>query len=132
MCGAFNSGTRSISHFQKDSSEGASEIDRRSFISSSHLEKLLLIGKLRTVPQWFNTLQNLKYLNLQWSELREDALPHIQALPNLLGCPQLNEILVERGAMPNLEELPSLEMQRVEEIAIWLGASNPFERGALV
>ncbi|KAK8596062.1 hypothetical protein V6N12_064562 [Hibiscus sabdariffa] len=46
-----------------------------------HLEKLHLIGKLRRVPQWFNTLHNLKYLNLQWSELREDALAHIQALP---------------------------------------------------
>ncbi|KAK8596063.1 hypothetical protein V6N12_064563 [Hibiscus sabdariffa] len=99
-----------------------------------HLEKLLLIGKLRRVPQWFNTLHNLKYLNLQWSELREDALAHIQALPSLLhlsllsyaflgerlwfvegfqklkileimGCPQLKEILVERSTMTVLEEL---------------------------
>ncbi|KAE8691740.1 Detected protein of unknown function [Hibiscus syriacus] len=110
-----------------------------------HLEKLLLIGKLRTVPRWFNTLYNLKYLNLQWSELWEDALPHIQALPNLLhlsllsnaflgerlwfiegfpklkileimGCPQLNEILVERGAMPNLEELQVLRCRELRRL----------------
>ncbi|KAK8503455.1 hypothetical protein V6N12_066145 [Hibiscus sabdariffa] len=82
-----------------------------------HLEKLHLIGKLR-----------------RWSELREDALAHIQALPSLLhlillsysflgerlwfvegfpklkileitGCPQLKEIVVEKGTMSDLEEV---------------------------
>ncbi|KAK8489039.1 hypothetical protein V6N11_013200 [Hibiscus sabdariffa] len=110
-----------------------------------HLEKLLLIGKLRRVPQWFNTLHNLKYLNLQWSELREDALAHMQALPNLLhlslssnaflgeslrfvggfpklkileimGCPQLKEILVERGTMPDLEELRVMRCRELRRL----------------
>ncbi|GMI97302.1 RESISTANCE TO PSEUDOMONAS SYRINGAE 3, RESISTANCE TO P. SYRINGAE PV MACULICOLA 1 [Hibiscus trionum] len=109
------------------------------------LEKLLLIGKLRRVPQWFNTLHNLKYLDLQWSGLREDALPHIQTLPNLLhlsllsnaflgerlwfvegfpklkileimGCPQLKEILVERGTMPELEELRVLRCRELRRL----------------
>ncbi|KAK8489042.1 hypothetical protein V6N11_013203 [Hibiscus sabdariffa] len=110
-----------------------------------HLEKLLLIGKLRRVPQWFNTLPDLKYLNLQWSELREDALPHIQALPSLLhlillsyaflgerlwfvkgfqklkileimGCPQLKEILVERSTMPVLEELRVMRCRELRRL----------------
>ncbi|KAM3729389.1 hypothetical protein ACB098_12G007800 [Castanea mollissima] len=99
----------------------------------SNLQKLVLCGKLEKVPQWFHSLQNLTKLYLHWSRLEEDLLPHIAALPHLghlsfnnayvgkqlcfstgflklssLGIhnfPQLNEIIIEKGVMPNLKSL---------------------------
>ncbi|XP_050254164.1 disease resistance protein RPM1-like [Quercus robur] len=96
-----------------------------------NLQNLSLTGKLEKVPQWFRSLQNLKYLGLQWSRLEEDLLPHIAALPHLrrlsltnayvgkqlcfntgfpeltdleiCNFPQLNEIIIEKGVMPNLK-----------------------------
>ncbi|KAK4570705.1 hypothetical protein RGQ29_029519 [Quercus rubra] len=98
-----------------------------------NLQKLYLIGKLEKVPQWFRSLQSLTYLRLHWSRLEEDLLPHIAALPNLgslvlnnayvgkqlcfnigflkltrlsiRNFPQLNEIIIEKGVMPNLKSL---------------------------
>ncbi|XP_075638105.1 disease resistance protein RPM1-like isoform X2 [Castanea sativa] len=97
------------------------------------LRNLILCGKLERVPQWFRSLRSLTFLQLDWSRLIEDLLPHISTLP-LLGhliltnayvgnqlcfntgfckltklgiCnfPQLNEIIIEKDVMPNLETL---------------------------
>ena len=98
-----------------------------------NLQKIILTGKLEKVPQWFHSLQSLTYLQLNWSRLEEDLLPHITALPNLgflvlanayvrkqlcfntsflkltelsiLNSPNLNEIIIEKGVMPNLKFL---------------------------
>ncbi|XP_075650423.1 disease resistance protein RPM1-like [Castanea sativa] len=98
-----------------------------------NLQKLYLTGKLEKVPQWFCSLQSLTFLQLHWSRLEEDLLPHIAALPNLgilrlnnayvgkqlcfntsflkltqlwiHNFPQLNEIIIEKGVMPNLKFL---------------------------
>ncbi|KAF3947225.1 hypothetical protein CMV_026612 [Castanea mollissima] len=97
------------------------------------LRFLMLAGKLEKVPRWFLSLQSVTSLSLHWSRLEEDLLPHIAALPNLgrlvltnayVGkqlCfntsflkltrlsidnfPQLNEIIIEKGVMPNLKFL---------------------------
>ncbi|KAJ9167275.1 hypothetical protein P3X46_021939 [Hevea brasiliensis] len=97
------------------------------------LQKLLLFGKLDRVPHWFCSLQNLTYLWLHWSRLREDPLPHIAALPKLgqlvlvnsfvkeylhfcsgfamlkmlcmVNFPQLTGINIEKGIMPDIHEL---------------------------
>ena len=45
--------------------------------------KLILIGKLEKLPQWFRSLQSLTNLQLHWSRLEEDLLPYIAALPHL-------------------------------------------------
>ena len=108
---------------------------RMDALSSSppNLQNLLLVGKLEKVPQWFRSLQSLAFLNLHWSRLEEDLLPHIAALPHLgdlaltnayvgkqfcfnigfpnltelkiRNFPQLNEIIIEKGVMPNLQIL---------------------------
>ncbi|XWS73828.1 hypothetical protein CRYUN_Cryun02cG0163000 [Craigia yunnanensis] len=99
-----------------------------------YLEKLFLNGKMENVPHWFNGLHSLTHLTLQNSQLGEDLLYHIQALPNLsylrLGdnaynqerlcflagfqklrlldiyfCPLLNEIMIEKDVMPGLQYL---------------------------
>ena len=98
-----------------------------------NLQKLVLVGKLEKVPQWFCSLQSLTYLFLHWSRLEEDPLPHIAALPHLgsfdltnayvgkqlrfgtgflkltvlwiCNFPQLDEILIENEVMPNLKSL---------------------------
>ncbi|KAI8025238.1 Disease resistance protein RPM1 [Camellia lanceoleosa] len=98
-----------------------------------YLMSLILVGKLEKVPSWFPSLQNLTLLSLRWSRLTEDPIPYIQALPNLgrlylckayegggqlcfsegfhklrildlWNFPQLNEIIIERGVMPGLQE----------------------------
>ncbi|KAL4354185.1 hypothetical protein GQ457_06G001060 [Hibiscus cannabinus] len=97
------------------------------------LERLYLTGKLEKVPHWFNSLDKLTCLDLHWSRLRVDFLPHIQALPNLRElillnayegerldflegfqklevltierCPGLKEIVINKGVMPGLQEL---------------------------
>ncbi|XVE59667.1 hypothetical protein DITRI_Ditri05aG0064200 [Diplodiscus trichospermus] len=112
---------------------GKIKMDRLSS-APPYLEKLFLKGKLENVPHWFKGLHNLTHLTLQGSELGEDLLSHIQALPNLaflvlqdnaynqerlcflagfeklrrLGirnCPSLNEIVIEKDVMPGLEFL---------------------------
>ncbi|KAE8705700.1 hypothetical protein F3Y22_tig00110418pilonHSYRG00063 [Hibiscus syriacus] len=49
-----------------------------------YLERLFLVGKLRKVPHWFNTLLSLKFLSLEGSRVGKAAITHIQTLPNLL------------------------------------------------
>ncbi|KAM4068380.1 hypothetical protein ACB094_12G006600 [Castanea mollissima] len=98
-----------------------------------NLRVLILVGKLEKVPRWFLSLQSVTSLYLHWSRLEEDLLPHIAALPNLgsltlinayvgrqlcfntgfleltklyiANFPQLNEIKIEKGVMPNLKSL---------------------------
>ncbi|KAM1788747.1 hypothetical protein ACFX11_038990 [Malus domestica] len=97
------------------------------------LQIVNLARKLEKVPIWFGSLHNLTRMQLNWSRLEEDVLPHIQALPNLerLGLinvyvgeklcfsrgfiklkhlmlriyPLLNSIAIEKGVMPNLQVL---------------------------
>ncbi|XP_039018950.1 disease resistance protein RPM1-like [Hibiscus syriacus] len=105
------------------------------------LRKLALVGKLEKVPHWFNSLDSLTGLKLHWSRLRDDFLPHIQALPNLvrlgllnayegerldflegfqklkvlsiMRCPRLKEILINRGVMPGVQELFIVKCQEL-------------------
>ncbi|KAL7205146.1 hypothetical protein ACSBR2_018133 [Camellia fascicularis] len=107
-------------------------MDTLSSTPPRYLKTLILVGKLEKVPCWFHSLQNLTFWSLHWSKLTEDLIPYIQALPNLgqlclcnvfeggqlcfsegfhkLGIldlwnfPQLNEIIIERGVMPGLQE----------------------------
>ncbi|CAL5378918.1 unnamed protein product [Camellia sinensis] len=108
-------------------------MDALSSTPPRHLKVLILAGKLEKVPCWFQSLQNLTFLSLRWSRLTEDPIPYIQALPNLgqlflcnayegggqlcfsegfhklrilelWNFPQLNEIIIERGVMPGLQE----------------------------
>ncbi|KAM1237904.1 hypothetical protein ACFX13_039498 [Malus domestica] len=97
------------------------------------LRKVILGGKLEKVPLWFGSLHNLTCMDLIWSRLEEDVLPHIQPLPNLemlhlsnayvgeklcfsrgfiklkhlmlRSFLVLNSIAIEKGAMPNLQVL---------------------------
>ncbi|KAK9995131.1 hypothetical protein SO802_024834 [Lithocarpus litseifolius] len=98
-----------------------------------NLRRLTLNGKLEKLPQWFHSLRSLTSLQLYWSRLEEDLLPHIAALPNLgrltltnayvgkqlyfnigfhkltrlriRNFSQLNEIIIEKEVMPNLKSL---------------------------
>ncbi|XP_058113365.1 disease resistance protein RPM1-like [Magnolia sinica] len=99
------------------------------------LQKLCLNGHLKKVPQWISSLMNLTYLELKWSKLREeDLLSSLHALPNLVflsldqayegqqlcfrngrfpklrilylvGLPQLNQVVIEKGALPSIQEV---------------------------
>ncbi|KAM3681566.1 hypothetical protein ACJW31_12G006500 [Castanea mollissima] len=85
-----------------------------------NIQKVFLTGNLEKVPQWFRSLQSLTFLYMHWSKLEEDLLPHIAALHHLgrlsltnayltelwiSNFLQLNEIIIEKGVMPNLKYL---------------------------
>ncbi|CAL2275848.1 unnamed protein product [Prunus armeniaca] len=98
-----------------------------------HLQRLLLSRKLATVPSWFASLRSLTDISLRWSRLKEDLLPHIEALPclrrlilvnayvgnelcfnigfarlthlELLNFPFLKNITIEEGVMLKLQLL---------------------------
>ena len=106
-----------------------------------NLQKLVLVGKLEKVPQWFCSLQRIRNLHLHWSRLDEDLLPYIATWPhlgrltltnacvgnqlcfstgfvkltvlNIRNLPQLNEIIIEKGVMPNMK---SLEIESCMEL----------------
>ncbi|XP_050152660.1 disease resistance protein RPM1-like isoform X3 [Malus sylvestris] len=108
------------------------------------LQKVYLAGKLEKVPLWFGSLHNLTRMQLYWSRLEEDLLPHIQALPNLerlelvnayvgeklcfsrgfiklkrldlRNLPLLNSIAIEKGAMPNLQVLDISECMELKTL----------------
>ncbi|XP_058089102.1 disease resistance protein RPM1-like [Magnolia sinica] len=98
------------------------------------LQKLSLNGRLEKVPRWLSSLVNLAHLSLTWSKLREDPLPSLQALPNLISLflrrayegqqlcfrdgsftklsilslrdiKHLNQIVIEKGALASIQEL---------------------------
>ncbi|XP_043694569.1 disease resistance protein RPM1 [Telopea speciosissima] len=99
-----------------------------------NLARLTLVGKLKSVPSWFGSLNDLTFLFLKYSQLRENPLNQIHALTNLRrltlsnayegtllhfqpkwfpmlkmlrlwNLSQLNEVRIENGAMPDIEEL---------------------------
>ncbi|KAM3729392.1 hypothetical protein ACB098_12G008100 [Castanea mollissima] len=110
----------------------------------TNLQKLVLAGKLEKVPLWFHSLQSLTYLSLRWSRLEEDLLPPIAALPHLASLaltnayvgkqlcfstgflqltslricnfPQLNEIIIEKGVMPNLKSLDIISCMQLNTV----------------
>lgn len=109
------------------------------------LRYLLLGGKLGKLPEWIPKLQNLVMLHLYESELMKDAMKLLKSMPNLLslllannaykdknlhfedgsfknlieldlfGLQHLNNILIDKGALPSLKKLrvafiPNLKM----------------------
>ncbi|XP_027061103.1 disease resistance protein RPM1-like [Coffea arabica] len=98
------------------------------------LQKLELIGRLKRLPQWFESATNLTHLCLEFSHLQEDFLPSLQKLPSLVflqikkaysgkhlkfikgGFPKLSKlhleellqldcVEIEEGSLPSLKEL---------------------------
>ncbi|XXG72462.1 hypothetical protein AAC387_Pa07g1554 [Persea americana] len=98
------------------------------------LQGLWLEGHLEKLPHWITSLRNLTYLHLNLSQLKEDPLPQIGPLPNLLvlllskaykgqqmcfvagcfprlerlylnGLKNLNHVRIEQGAMPRIKLL---------------------------
>ncbi|KAM4075707.1 hypothetical protein ACJW30_12G007800 [Castanea mollissima] len=110
------------------------------------LRFLMLARKLEKVPRWFLSLQSVTSLSLHWSRLEEDLLPHIAALPNLgrlaltnayvgrqlcfntgflkltilniCDFPQLNEIIIEKGVMPNLKSLYIVSCMELKTVPV--------------
>ena len=108
------------------------------------LRLLILAGKLEKVPRWFLSLQSVTSLSLHWSRLEEDVLPYIATLPhlgnlslsnayvgkqlcfitgfpkltelNIQNFPQLNEIRIEKGVMPNLKSLDIVNCMELKTV----------------
>ncbi|RWR84920.1 disease resistance protein RPM1-like protein [Cinnamomum micranthum f. kanehirae] len=99
-----------------------------------HLEFLLLSGRMERLPPWIRSLKDLTRVVLHWSQLNDDPLSSLQALPNLVvlclikayigkelcircgcflklkqlvfsGLLQLDRIYIEKGSMICIEEI---------------------------
>ncbi|KAK3010584.1 hypothetical protein RJ639_012269 [Escallonia herrerae] len=118
---------------------------QRSEYAPQFLRLLELRGRLEKLPQWIPSLQSLVKLGLTYSQLRDDPLQSLGALPNLvlLGFFQgyegerltlkaggfqrlkvlilgqlkgLRSLTVEDGAMPHLEELHFHDCKLVDKL----------------
>ncbi|KAK7387166.1 hypothetical protein VNO78_27723 [Psophocarpus tetragonolobus] len=97
------------------------------------LHRLYLNGRLECLPKWIPKLPNLSRVYLKWSNLKEDPLPYLKDLPELLylelydsyvgdelhfkngwfklkilylgSLPNLKTIKIDEGAIPYLTEL---------------------------
>lgn len=109
-------------------------LDLQNLSPPPFLEKIYLSGRLLALPKWLPTLDSLVKMHLRWSRLKQDPLPFLQSLPNLvhlelqvvydwkvlsfkskgfkklkwLGLDdfvELRHIEMEEGAMPSLVQL---------------------------
>lgn len=109
------------------------------------LQSLWLGGQLDRLPNWISKLHNLSKLILSYSNLMEDSVEVLQALPNLkylvlfwayngermhfegggfqklqylylAGLDYLNEMLIDEGALPLLESLEIGPCPMLEEV----------------
>lgn len=102
-----------------------------------HLQKLLLCGHLEKVPNWFSFLTNLAYLYLFWSQLQEETLSSLQALPKLVLL-QLakaydgKELCFHAGRFPVLRKLRLCDMAHLKSLMIEDGALPCIQKLSLI
>ncbi|KAK1317619.1 Disease resistance protein RPM1 [Acorus calamus] len=87
------------------------------------LQKLSLKGNLRTPPQWFGSLENLKELHLRSSGLKTDPLQSLQSLPNLLHLSLFKAYLgvvlhFRANRFPSLKHIRLCELSMLNQIEI--------------
>lgn len=123
------------------------------------LRKLSLYGKLekRKLPPWFSTLENLTHLVLKMSRLKEDPLPQLTALPNLVSLflmdaydgsklqfhaqwfgrlrslvlcdmSHLNCIEIEKNALERLHEMTLIRCSQLKTIPVGLEHLNRLQK----
>ncbi|KAL3591247.1 hypothetical protein D5086_009887 [Populus alba] len=109
------------------------------------LQSLWLGGQLDRLPNWISKLHNLSKLILSYSNLMDESVEVLQALPNLkslvlfwayngermhfggggfqklkylylVGLDSLNEMLIDEGALPLLERLEMRSCPMLEEV----------------
>ncbi|XP_057497462.1 disease resistance protein RPM1-like [Actinidia eriantha] len=110
-----------------------------------YLRRLYLKGRLEKFPVWISTLENLVRVRFRWSNLTEDPLPFLQALPSLLvlglhdaydgellhfkeggfqklkvlelyDLSALNSVIIDNGALPLLQELEIGSTPHLKEV----------------
>lgn len=101
-------------------------------IATASIEKLFLAGKLESVPSWFNNLDNLTYLGLRGSQLQENAIRYIQALPKLVWLSFYNAYVGPRlcfaQGFQNLKILDIVQLQHLKEVVIEDGAMSELQK----
>jgi disease resistance protein RPM1 len=97
------------------------------------LEHLSLKGRLEKLPNWIPELQNLLTLVLLFSSLKEDPLPCVQALPNLINL-TLNhaydgeQLHFKEGGFRKLKKLTLRELKTLKMVEIDRGSLPSLEQ----
>ncbi|XXG72440.1 hypothetical protein AAC387_Pa07g1535 [Persea americana] len=91
------------------------------------LQELGLKGHMEKLPHWITSLRNLTYLGLKLSQLKEDPLPQIGPLPNLLGLTlskayKGQQLCFVDGCFPRLERLRLRKLKNLNHVKIEQGA----------
>ncbi|XXG72464.1 hypothetical protein AAC387_Pa07g1556 [Persea americana] len=91
------------------------------------LQRLFLEGHLEKLPHWITSLTNLRRLILELSQLKEDPLPQIGPLPNLLVLElarayEGQQLCFVSGCFPRLKELHLSGLKNLNHVRIELGA----------
>lgn len=101
------------------------------------LQRLYLKGHLRKFPEWITELQNLTRIRLKWSKLVDDPLKGLQNLPNLLELGIYHDAYYgekmhfEQGAFPKLKVLNLCDLSKLNSIVIEEGALCNLEKFAI-
>ncbi|KAH9741306.1 hypothetical protein KPL70_002588 [Citrus sinensis] len=92
-----------------------------------YLEHLYLVGSMKNLPDWIFKLKNLVRIGLYWSELTNDPMNVLQALPNLLelrlrDAYDYEKLHFKDGWFPRLQRLVLLDLKGVTLMMIDKGA----------
>lgn len=92
-----------------------------------YLQRLYLSGSMKNLPDWIFKLKNLVRIGLYWSELTNDPMNALQALPNLLELRLRDAYGYEKlhfkdGWFPRLQRLILLDLKGVTLMMIDKGA----------
>ncbi|KAK2993700.1 hypothetical protein RJ640_027052 [Escallonia rubra] len=91
------------------------------------LRTLVLWGRLEKLPQWIPSLRSLVKIRLQYSQLGDDPLQSLEALPNLevmvlVQAYEGESLTFKAGGFQRLRELGLLQLKRLRSVTVEDGA----------
>ncbi|KAL0306207.1 UNVERIFIED_CONTAM: Disease resistance protein RPM1 [Sesamum radiatum] len=110
------------------SASKAEYLEVREMTNPPHtLQRLYLKGRLRELPRWICSLNNLLRIGLKWSKMKKSPLPALASLPNLVqlqlvDCYIGEELIFEADCFKKLKNLEIEEFSKLHTIVIQNGA----------
>ncbi|KAL2511704.1 Disease resistance protein RPM1 [Abeliophyllum distichum] len=97
-----------------------------------YLQRLYISGHLEKFPHWMKSLNNLVKVYFRWSRLREDPLQYLQDLPHLVHLDLLvaylgEELRFKAGKFQRLKKLDLDKLEPLKQVIIEEGAMPNLE-----
>ncbi|CAA6670741.1 unnamed protein product [Spirodela intermedia] len=100
------------------------QLHRLDIVAAEEKESLNIQSiSLEVPPKWVGSLNNLTWLRLCWSALKEDPLPSICKLPNLVFLLLVRaydgpRLVFQEGWFPKLKDLRLVDMDHLQQLEI--------------